>query len=94
VPSTALLDKAASSTPRGIVSRRKRLMMPLTTAWSSVQEPIFCKISRISRIFRQQTPVQSDIFRRALLKEDQGITDVVGLIDGGSDLFEHFLLGI
>ena len=38
-------------------------------------------------VFRQKSPIQGDVFRRAFLKENQRIADVVGLIDGGGDLF-------
>src|SRR5215471_17575870 len=44
-------------------------------------------------VFRQQSPTQGDIFWRALLKKNQCIANVVGLIDGGGDLFHHLLLG-
>jgi hypothetical protein len=44
-------------------------------------------------IFRQQSSIHCNILRRALLKENQGVADVVGVIDGGGDLFDHFLLG-
>src|SRR5215472_12637246 len=44
-------------------------------------------------VFRQQSPIQGDIFWRALLKKNQCIANVVGLIDGGGDLFHHLRLG-
>ena len=44
-------------------------------------------------VFRQQSPIQSDIFWRALLKKNKCIANMVGLIDGGGDLFHHLFLG-
>ena len=67
--------------------------MSRTMAASRVQEPIFCKISWILGVFRQQPPIQGNVFGRGLMKKNQGIADVIGLINSSGDLFHHFLLG-
>src|SRR5262249_18094495 len=41
------------------------------------------------RVFRPETPIHGHIFNRVFIKEDQSVTDVIGLIDGGGDLFHH-----
>src|SRR6516164_9996932 len=43
-----------------------------------------------SGIFRRQASIHRNIFGRALLKKNQGVADVVGLIDGSGNLRDHF----
>src|SRR5207249_3543081 len=43
-------------------------------------------------VLRLEAPIHRHIFSRVFTKEDQSITDVVSLIDGGRDLLHHLFL--
>src|SRR5262249_52289507 len=45
------------------------------------------------RIFGLETPIEGNVLCWVLPEEDQGVSYVVGLVDGGGDLLHHLLFG-
>src|SRR5215472_291269 len=45
-------------------------------------------------VFRQRPPIQGNVFGRGLMKKNQGIADVIGLINSNGDLSTIFFLAV